>query len=292
MTGVNPFLYFNFALPLRQISTDMKYNEIIPGNRLKQYVKCYFIYESETNMEFEDIVFPSGCMEIIFNLGSGKWQMESGDGFVTTPSIELWGQITRPLNIKSIGKNTMLGIRFLPHAACCFLNAKVDLFNNQVVDFSDLSGHSVRSLYSKLQETKTWNKRIEFVEDFLLYRLSLTEGRLNKIAVVSDIMNEMRQEDFFDNIENIASRYDITSRYLQKLFLQYTGLTPKLYSKINRFQKSLRLVSKQDMPLTSIAYDCGYFDQSHFIREFKSFTGFTPSYYSIENSPFTSVFVN
>src|SRR5882757_6502257 len=112
----------------------MKYTEVRPGNRLKQYVKCYYIYESEADVTFDDTVFPSGCMEIIFNLGSGKWQTAAGDGFVTTPSIELWGQIIRPLPIRSIGRNTMLGVRFFPHAAACFLNDKMDLFNNQVAD--------------------------------------------------------------------------------------------------------------------------------------------------------------
>ena len=186
----------------------------------------------------------------------------------------------------------MLGIRFFPHAAAYFLNDKIGLFNNQVIDFSDVSGEAVNILYSQLLETSTWNNRIELVENFLLHRLSLSERKLGKVAVVTDIMNEIRQDDFFDNIENVASRYGITSRYLQKLFLQYTGLTPKLYSKINRFQNSLRLVTKKETSLTSIAYDCGYFDQSHFIREFKSFTGFTPSGYSFENSPVTLAFAN
>ncbi len=270
----------------------MKYKEIIPGERLKQYVKCYYIYESATAAAFEDTVFPSGCMEIIFNLGTGKWQIANRDVFVTNPSIELWGQITQPLAVKSIGKNTMLGIRFYPHAAAYFLNDKVGLFNNQVVDFRELSGSPVQTLYSKLLETTAWNKRIKLVEDFLSHRLSFSERKLGKVAVVSNIMNELRGEDFFDNIENVASRYGITSRYLQKLFLQYTGLTPKLYSKINRFQNSLRLVTKKDTSLTSIAYDCGYFDQSHFIREFKSFTGFTPSGYAFESSPITVAFAN
>src|SRR5580692_6476000 len=107
----------------------MKYNEFKPGDRLKQHVKCYYMYESESNVAFEDTVFPSGCIEIIFNLGSGKWQTGAGNGFVTNPSIELWGQIIRPLPIKSIGQNTMLGIRFFPHAAAFFLNDQVDLFN-------------------------------------------------------------------------------------------------------------------------------------------------------------------
>lgn len=82
----------------------MKYNEIRPGNVLAPYIKCYYIYESDTNVVFEDTVFPSGCVEVIFNLGTGKWQTAVGDNFVTTPPIELWGQIIRPLPIKSIGK--------------------------------------------------------------------------------------------------------------------------------------------------------------------------------------------
>jgi len=69
------------------------------------------------------------------------------------------------------------------------------------------------------------------------------------------------------------------------LFVQYTGLTPKLYSQINRFQNSLQLVREGNSSLTSIAYECGYADQSHFIREFKSFTGLTPSGYDIDNFP-------
>ena len=52
----------------------MKYTEIMPGDRLKPYVKCYYIHEAETDVAFDDTVFPSGCMEIIFNLGTGKWQ--------------------------------------------------------------------------------------------------------------------------------------------------------------------------------------------------------------------------
>jgi len=270
----------------------MKYNEIMPDNRLKQHVKCYYIYESDSSVAFEDTVFPSGYVEIIFNLGTGKWQTAADGDFITTPSIELWGQITRPLPIKSMGKNIMLGVRFFPHAAIYFLNDKVDLFNNRVTDYRDVSNKIVSYLYARLLEAPTWRTRIGLVENFLLQKLSTSETRFKKIALVSNVMKEMQREDFFDNIENVASRYGITSRYLQKLFLQYTGLTPKLYSKINRFQNSLKLVSRKDTSLTSVAYDCGYFDQSHFIREFKSFTGFTPSDYLSEGSSITLAFAN
>lgn len=269
----------------------MQYREINPGEPLKRYVKCYYIYESETASAFDDIVFPSGCPEMIFNLGTGQWLTNQGQGFETHPSIELWGQITQPLPVRSMGTNTMLGVRFFPHSAACFLREKMDLFNNQVLDLGAISGRPVQLLYERLQETGSWDQRIEIVEAYLLNQLSLSEQNLGKITVISNVMNEFRSTTFFDNIDNVASRYGISARYLQKLFLQYTGLTPKLYNKVNRFQHSLRLITEKETSLTSVAYDCGYFDQSHFIREFKSFTGLTPSAYATQRSPITRAVV-
>ena len=262
----------------------MTYTEIRPGKELGEYVKCYYLYESETDIPYTDKAFATGCVEIMFNLGGGKWQTEIDGGFITTPSIELWGQIIQPLTFKSLGKNTMFGIRFFPHTVSLFLRENVQQFNSRVSNLNDVMDNSVAALHGKLLETATLTRRVEVVESFLLQRLSLSGKQQERVQLIGEIIKELKQEDFFDNIENVASRYGITSRYLQKLFLQYTGLTPKLFSKINRFQNSLLLVSKQDESLTSIAYECGYFDQSHFIREFKSFTGLTPSEFNPENT--------
>lgn len=265
----------------------MTYFEIKPGKALQPYVKCYYVYESTSSVAFEDTVFPSGCMEVIFNLGTGNWQTFNGSEFITTPAIELWGQVIRPLPVRSTGRNTMMGIRFFPHAAASIVNDKINVFNNQVIDFGDITGRTARTLHAKLLDTSSWNKRAALIESFLLQQLSQSEKRLNKVAVINDMMRELRQYDLFDTMEAIALRYGISARYMQQLFLQYTGLTPKLYSQINRFQHSLQLVTTRDASLTSIAYECGYADQSHFIREFKAFTGSTPSGYAIENSPVT-----
>jgi AraC-like DNA-binding protein len=265
----------------------MTYREIKPGKPLQPYVKCYYVYESDTNVAFEDKVFPSGSTEIIFNLGSGNWHTLSGETFDTTPPVELWGQLVKPLSIKSTGRNTMLGIRLLPHGAAAILNDNISLFNNQVSSFSDVNGKAVSTLHSQLFEARSWSKRIALVEAFLLHQLSLATKRLPKLAVINDLMYEIRHQDIPLTMETMATRYGITARYMQQLFLQYTGLTPKLYSQITRFQKSLQLVTAGDESLTSIAYECGYADQSHFIKEFKSFTGYTPSGYSPAHSPVT-----
>lgn len=270
----------------------MKLREIRPGEKLKPYVKCYFIFESEDGAEVSDIVFPNGEMEIMFNLGEGIWKSAIDNTYYTTPPIELWGQLTKPLPIKTKGKNMMLGIRFFSYSAAYFLNAQVSEFNNQIADLRDLLGASVRILHERLMEIQSLTKRIELIESFLLHRLCMSQSKTQKITMVGSIVNEMRQNLLTDNMETIAARHNITSRYLQKLFLQYTGVTPKLYTKINRFQQSLARMQKADASLTTIAYDCGYFDQSHFIREFKSFTGLTPSTYASKKFPVSQAFSN
>lgn len=270
----------------------MAYQEIKPGPTLVPYVKCYFTYESASDTTLEDTVFPSGCMEVIFNLGSGKWQSTAGNGFVTTPAIELWGQLTRPLAIRSIGRNTMLGIRFWPHGAARFLKDGIEQFNNQIIDYGDVSGTAVQTLHAQLLELYTWDERVALLEAFLYKQLLTADKGRDKLTLVADVMHELKQEDFFDNIENVASRYGITGRYLQKLFLKHTGLTPKLYSKIHRFQNSLGQVAKGGATLTSIAHTCGYYDQSHFIRDFRTFTGLAPSDFSVETAPITAAFSN
>ena len=262
----------------------MNYQEYIPSEALRSCVKCYYVYESDAQQLVDDKAFATGCVEIMLNLDGEQWQTQSNGKFIQTSKVELWGQILRPLPLKLTGKSSMLGIRFHPFGAALFFNEEVSLFNDQVIDLRSLMGKSVDDLYKVLQDANELTERLKLIEDFLLNRLTQSTSRKEKTTLVKFVMDELTRDDFFDNIENVAARYGITSRYLQKIFLQYTGLTPKLYTKINRFQKCLVLVGRGDLSLTSIAYQSGYFDQSHFIREFRSFTGITPSGFDGENT--------
>jgi AraC-like DNA-binding protein len=263
----------------------MAYREIIPDQRLRPFVKCYYIYESISSVAFEDVVYPSGCMELIFNLGSGHWLTKVGEVFQTTPPIELWGQLSGPLPVRSEGINIMLGVRWQPHGSSCFLHDQADLFNGRVVDYRDLSDTGMDQLHERLMEAITWEERLVLLEDYLLQRL-FTFGKTERVVLVGDIMRQISNPEFFDRIATVASKYGMSPRYLQKLFVQYTGMPPKLYAKVQRFQQSLKLIQRKDASLTSITYECGYFDQSHFIREFKSFTGVTPSGYAANTGAF------
>ncbi|PSL50347.1 helix-turn-helix protein [Chitinophaga niastensis] len=257
----------------------MKYEEITPQEYLRQYVKCFFIIESDEVIEYESKVLPGGYPELIFNLSDVYLHSEKEERFNLTPPIDYLGQLTRPLAIKSKGKLTMLGIRFYAHAAAYFLKERMEEFNDQISDLTGLLHTSTKTLYEQLMETKELKKKIALIEYFLLNRLSCPERRFDQINLVGDITRSLAANNYSDNVDFIAKKYGISNRYLQKLFLQHTGLTPKSFLRINRFHHSLSFLDNKKESLTSIAYSCGYFDQSHFIKEFKLLSGETPLAY-------------
>ena len=263
----------------------MEFKHFQPSAILKPYIRHYYIFESDADVEFEDTVFPSGDMEVIFNLGEGTWEASVDDKFYKTPKIELWGQITKPLAIRSKGRHTMLGIKFFTHSAAYFFNDEMGLFNDRITDFGDVIGSPAKALHMQLLETSNPNQRIALIETFLMKRLITNEKKSFKIDKVGDILTSIKKDPTENNLGKIASRHNITPRYLHKLIYRHTGLSPVFFNKINRFQFSLKLIAKNEQPLTSIAYYSGYFDQSHFIRDFKSFTGITPSAYLETVSP-------
>jgi AraC-like DNA-binding protein len=271
---------------LHEIDTfdQMKYHEFSPSDALKPYVKCFYSIEHEFDVVVNDRAFAMGCVEFMFNLSDGAFETGRGSSYSKTPKAELWGQIIRPLNYRSLGKNKLLGVRFFPHTASLFLKEPISMFNDGVSDVQSVLGKDAEELHQKLWHSPELNSQILLLEAFLTKRLIRFEKKQNKFRLVNDAMTEMKRADFFDNIENVAFRYGISSRYLQKLFLDYTGLTPKLYQKITRFQKSLFLTGTRYESLTSVAHACGYFDQSHFIRDFKFFTDTTPSAFDPKSS--------
>lgn len=256
-----------------------------PSEILKPYIRHYYIFNSTSDTPFGDIVFPSGDMEMIFNLGAGTWATATKNDFRKNPPIELWGQITKPLAIRSTGSHTMLGIKFFPHSAAYFLDDAIGGFNDVVSDLGDILGKPVKQLHAQLLETNDAAKRIDLIESFLLKKLIQGEKKSFRVDKVGHILKSMTKDPTEIKITAVATKHGITARYLNKLIYQHTGLTPISFSKIRRFQFSLTLIARNNQPFTSIAYDCGYFDQSHFIKEFKSFTGLTPSAYLKNISP-------
>lgn len=268
----------------------MLFKEILPQEKLRPYVHCYWLMDTGGYVQVNDTLLPNGYTEIVFNLGNAIWHSMSNGKFSVNPPIELVGQMTQPTRIKCAGHNILLGIRFHSHTAGLFLNEPMQQFNNEVQDLAAVMGSGTTSLLQALLNTPQLSQQIALVELFLLNRLQINGHRVHKIKMLGHVVRAMKEDPSDQCIQLVASQCGISSRYLQKLFIEHLGVSPRMFLKIARFKKSLEYLNGGPGSLTAVAYDCGYFDQSHFIRDFKSFTGVTPSSYSPDLFPVSQFF--
>jgi AraC-like DNA-binding protein len=205
--------------------------------------------------------------------------------------VELLGQATQAYQIGVKGHNVLLGVRFFPHTAALFLRGGVGEFTNTVADLSAVLGNDLDALYRRLQDTERLPEQIGLVQEFLLKQLNYRrqEGRQYKMMEWSIAQLLAQKEN--NCLEKTAFQAGISLRYLEKTFGEFLGVSPKLFVKITRLQKSFAYLHRRSCSLTEVAFASGYYDQSHFIRDFKSFTGMTPSQYVPERFPLNSLFL-
>jgi AraC-like DNA-binding protein len=128
-----------------------------------------------------------------------------------------------------------------------------------------------------LTQADSIEQKVGILDTFLVQQSGKREKVYKKIKMIEQICDRICVDGEAFHAKDLSDQYGFSERYIQRLFIENVGLTPRSFFKIHRFNKSLELVRSSDSSLTSIAYDCGYYDQAHFIKEFKKYTGMTPS---------------
>lgn len=146
----------------------------------------------------------------------------------------------------------------------------------------------IRQLLQRISVATTNTARLAAADELLLRQLRSQQPVPNAIDQVADrILHQHGQV----NIETLAHDAGLSRRQLERRFLAEVGAPPKLYARTARFNHVLQLLAASPTPnWQDIAYRCGYYDQAHFIREFRFFTGKSPSTYSLINSDITRFF--
>jgi len=247
-----------------------------PSDVLKPYVKGYILITVDRDL-INEVFYPSGYIELAVNIyGAGATTIINGRP-IAMPKLEVIGQVTVPTRL-TVSKGTKVLIaRIYPFAGALFLPNPVSDYTNDSLDLFDVTSNGSNEFYYDLLEAGSIEQKVKVFDKFLVKKLKENEKTQKKITLIEQICNYISaQGDSFD-IKKLSDKYGFTERYIQKLFTSNVGLPPHSFYTIQRFNKSLELVHRMDLSLTSIAYDCGYYDQAHFIREFKKFTGLTPS---------------
>lgn len=224
----------------------MEYREHTPHPSLSPFIRCYWTLRGAMKQPAAPTrVFPDGAMEIIFHFAEPFQLLD--DGVVRgQASTLLAGQICAPITLLPSASCDVLGIRFHPGGTHPFLRFPQNLVAGRIVNLQDHWGRLANDISDALGESQGV-KRIQILERYLL------------------AMKPQAQE----------SRMSLSLRQYRRRFEAEVGLPPKLFERIQRFQGALQRIGRE--PLVDIALECGYYDQAHLIRDFRQFTGNTPS---------------
>jgi len=246
-----------------------------PSAALAPYVMYFWTCAHDCDVR--EVMFPTGSLELCIDISSGDTIRHRGERSMVVPRVEVLGHWNIPTSASIKKGNTCLITRFRPYAGSMFFPEQVSAFTNQSVDLYDLCGPAASEFICRIMDQPELSRKVAVLEAFLLARLGSARPDWQKMVLVAAICDSIaRNTESFD-LRGLSAEFGISDRYIQKLFLQYVGIAPKSFFSVQRFNKSLRMVRSAEMSLTNIAYECGYYDQAHFIKEFRGYTGMAPS---------------
>lgn len=252
----------------------MHYYSIQPPDTLKDFVRCFWILESDTagyvHRSMADV-----CAEMVFHYKGEFDEIMEGK---TAPSFRsgVQGQSDK---IKRFSINKcfgIFGVYFYPHAIPLIARICATELTNQMVDLQTLLGKAGTELEEKMMLAPCNSTRVNIITNFLeatLTRHNISNRSMLKAAnYIIDTHGQVR-------IEQLAERFTLSQRQFERTFKNHTGFSPKLFSRIVRFHSTMQHYGHRDKSLTEIAHACGYYDQPHFIHEFRQFSGHDPKSY-------------
>lgn len=177
-------------------------------------------------------------------------------------------------HIKLNGKVDMLGICFLPEGFYPFFRVPVSEFRNQMLGANEVGFMLANTISERLKEVPDIAARLTIIENELV--LMLINGAPTP-ENFRQIFNALKRSENSLQITKFCQRNNIGMRQLERMYNKYIGVSANTYSTLNRFHTSLNQLLIQDYSkLSDLAFDNGYFDQMHFIKDFKRFAGDTP----------------
>ena len=262
----------------------IQYSTFVPEFRLQPYVECCWIVEGLDLTEQK--IIPDGFSELIFHFHDAYQITDQKTSHIQPLSI-VAGQLNSPIHLKPTGRSGVLGVKFKPTGMWKLFGCDMNELTNQTIFLDDVMEE--RSFITEqLLRCSDNIERIKVVECFLLTKLNKARGITETDALVRQIIHDNGKT----SIQKLAGENKISVRKMERLFLQQVGISAKLYSRLMRFNHVFKLLQKENLPRTEITYLSGYFDQAHFNKEFKEFSGENPESWIKQNHSFANFFLS
>lgn len=253
----------------------MIYESFQPQDTLSALVKCYWTLDGPKAVPAQkQRILPDGCMEMIFHHADLYLQYSNTNSSFVQPRCFVIGQLTQPLEIEATGITGIFSVRFHPDGFLPFATLPIKCFENTALPLQELFGQQGMEVEQAILGAQNTRQRIAVIEAFLINQMGRPEAIDRTVkAIVATILSTKGHA----RIAELSQSNKINRRQLERRFSETIGLSPKQLAKTIRLQAAMkRLLSGTYTSLTELAYESEYYDQAHFIKDFKAFTGHTP----------------
>lgn len=262
----------------------MAFRTYIPQPPLLDFVEMFWLLEDHTQVAPERAL-PTATVELIIALRQNRLRVfgrQHPEHVQNFDGAMICGPHSEFFMIDAARDESVLGVHFKPGGAFPFLNLPLGELHNTHVALEMLWGATAVSLRERLMEAKTPRVKFHILEQHLRAQLfrAWAHHRDGRSRVVAFALQAFQQVPHLQTIEQVISKIGLSQRHFIQIFRRIIGVTPKQFCRVQRFQEVLRrLWKKQQVDWVDIALSCGYYDQAHFINDFKAFSGLNPTAY-------------
>jgi AraC-like DNA-binding protein len=257
----------------------MRFQIIQPSGILARFIKYYWVMEkSPFEGDVCERVIPTGNIDLMFHYRNCFNVKRNDNSTFKQANSFISGISNSYADVTTNGETGMICVTFLPYGACHFFNFPLIEIENENVNLDCIFGNEPKEIEEQLCGAQSLTERVSIIENFLISKLNPTVKR-DWILIKSgiELINQSKGQI---SAVTLSEKLCVTSKTLERKFSAMVGKTPKQFIKIVRFQNILNMFSAStELILTEMAYMNGYFDQAHFIKDFKSFSGLTPKDY-------------
>jgi len=237
------------------------YFELRPQGDLANTVECFWAMRQREKSVVLHRVVPDGCADIIFTRNPNSTALVAVGAMTRFEEFELPpGQFT-------------VGVRFHPGMWTGHLKVKGNEITDQALPLENLWGARAQNLMDRLNNANT--------PDECMNLLACELPSISRPTAIQRAFICMREWHGQVSLDDVANQCGLSTRQFRRACLEQTGLSPKFLARVLRFRNALAKVTSQAGEHAGLAAECGYFDQSHFIAEFRYFSGRTPGRYSL-----------
>jgi AraC-like DNA-binding protein len=258
----------------------MAYRTYIPPPPLSDFVDMFWSYEGYDPPHSRERVIPTGTMQLIVNLREDElrvYDRQDHRRFQSLGGSLISGTHSRFVVIDTASQAFTVGVHFKAGGPQPFLGVSAGELRDADVPLDALWGTKATELRGRLLEAQTPEARFGVLEQALLAQVARP---LTHHPAVAFALREFQGMTRTRTVKEVSKRTGLSQRRFIQLFREEVGLTPKLFCRIRRFQEVIRLVgSEPRVEWAELALRCGYFDQAHFVHDFRAFSGTTPTNY-------------